>query len=1544
MINRLILFLCLLLAVIPHTYAVECLTVFPSGWRQNTPANEQLINFPTNTSGNTLTDGTILPRGDNLYSNSTISNQGEIFVGAVTGTETTARLFFRSSVSWHNVKINESGDPENLIIVVDSSLQISGDDTVINAIIYVKGATAISGNGIINGAITTVGSASNFSVNYSASNIINADFNGMCALPAVPIAEYRFDESEYSDTPNEIIDSIGGFNGQAKDSQPIDEGVVCNAIDLYATGTSDYATLPKEILNGKTDFSISLWAKTAKTSNQSLLSGAGASNNELIMWFTRDTNFYPYLKDAANGSITTPSIADDNWHHLVWTREGSQSCLFVDKLLMSCVTQTTLPLSIQSLVIGQEQDSIGGSFDSAQTFDGLIDELLVFNEAISLADVTSIHDYQAAGLGYDGTARTCPISVFPEPVLDLHFDETSWNASNAIIDISGNEYHGNAVNVVPTLSTDGAICRAADLSASGIDDYITLNSGALNNRNNFSISMWYKTSKTGNQSVISGSSATSFNELIFWFNNGNQFGPFIKSSTKPIITSSISDDDWHHVVWTRSSTKNVFYRDGVLQAGSATLPSGFVEITSLILGQEQDSLGGTFDTAQAVEGLVDELLIFGKALTPTQVSTVYNNQSSGLNFDATSRVCPLLPEPILNMQFDEPSWSGDVDEVIDETGNFNSQSVNGANTANLTPAIANNPGTCGYGTFDGINDYVALPHSFENQQGSFTITAWIKPTNSNSGSRIFADDENNGQQGYSLSLGDPGSGKLRFYSRGVNPVSVDTLDSVIPTDTWTFVAAVHNSEAKTRQIYVNGVAQTVTGGGTSNIYTGTWGVDTGRATIGGESDLGETGNRFTGAIDEVRMYQSALTNAEINDIQNETHQCAIIDHFEISHDGQGLTCQPEAITIKACADASCANLYIGPADVALSINGNLEKIVTVTGGSISTSFSYIDSINPATLSLDKPYQCKNGGSTSCDVVFAEAGFVLDINGANDVESCDATKSLLIKAVKLSNNGVSCAPAFVGNQSLNFVFDYQNPNTGTVVPTLGGVNMGQSGVNQTKNVTFDGNGEASLPIQYNDAGELQFSVSEVVPSGVTTGVIQKVFYPTQLAVSTPLTSTDSNGSVTQIAGENFPISIIAQCQNGTPTNNYEPQSNNTLQLSVQQKEPIANKGILALSSTNINATNQAPLATAQFSSANEVALNFNGSYSEVGIINLAAKDTNYMGNEISSAGFNTAGRFTPDRFEVSITSNSFANTCINLGTTDFTYIGQPFSYLNPPELLITAKNTAGVTTKNYTEGNYQKLTFDDVDRTFPTADTSKDGLDLTDNSVDDAPKMAIIANVFSDSAMLVSLNSGEMTYTFKSTDNFIFTKNANSQVGPFQMDYTIVIDSIKDSDDVDASIALAAKNKVSPTGVNLRFGRWIIDNTFGPETSNLPVPMAIQYWNGSDFITNTLDNCTAYTATKLSVNDTNLNPGTTIASGSGVFVDGVASGVTLSAPGTPYQGAVPISYLIPAMPWLQYDWVWDGVSGREFNENPSAIATFGQFRGNDRIIYQREVNN
>ncbi|MEX2366742.1 MAG: LamG-like jellyroll fold domain-containing protein, partial [Pseudohongiellaceae bacterium] len=162
----------------------------------------------------------------------------------------------------------------------------------------------------------------------------------------------------------------------------------------------------------------------------------------------------------------------------------------------------------------------------------------------------------------------------------------------------------------------------------------------------------------------------------------------------------------------------------------------------------------------------------------------------------------ILGPALAQWNMDQSVWSGTTDEVVDSSGNdYHGTANNGAITNDNTPAIPGSPGTCRYGTFDGSNDYIALP-GFPDLTGSFTITTWINPHDIGNDQRIFADDENN-SGGYAFSLGDGGDGRLRFFSRNVSPVSLDS-PVVISANSWHHVAAVHNSHNKTRQIYVNG--------------------------------------------------------------------------------------------------------------------------------------------------------------------------------------------------------------------------------------------------------------------------------------------------------------------------------------------------------------------------------------------------------------------------------------------------------------------------------------------------------------------------------------------------------------------------------------------------------------------------------------------------------------------------------------------------------------------------------------------------------------------
>lgn len=163
-------------------------------------------------------------------------------------------------------------------------------------------------------------------------------------------------------------------------------------------------------------------------------------------------------------------------------------------------------------------------------------------------------------------------------------------------------------------------------------------------------------------------------------------------------------------------------------------------------------------------------------------------------------------------------------------------------------------------------DVVELPSTFPYLPlGDFTFAAWVNSDNVGvAGQRIFCNDQNNISNGYSLSLGDPGGGRIRFYMRNVSPVSLDMTNATfyLTSNTWYHVAMVHNAASNTRSIYINGELAA------SGTYTGSpSGVADGLAGIGGEvAASSESSNRFDGEIDEVSIWQTALSQTEIRNL------------------------------------------------------------------------------------------------------------------------------------------------------------------------------------------------------------------------------------------------------------------------------------------------------------------------------------------------------------------------------------------------------------------------------------------------------------------------------------------------------------------------------------------------------------------------------------------------------------------------------------------------------------------------------------------------------
>lgn len=178
--------------------------------------------------------------------------------------------------------------------------------------------------------------------------------------------------------------------------------------------------------------------------------------------------------------------------------------------------------------------------------------------------------------------------------------------------------------------------------------------------------------------------------------------------------------------------------------------------------------------------------------------------------------------------------------------------------------------------FDGSGDYVKtisiLP---EIQAGSVSIAAWIKfdsDYNTNSPPMaVFSDSDAFSYNDVDLWFGtnaggDSGNctganGKLSFrvYDAGGFPVCVKSSQSLWLANTWYFVAGVYSLNEGKSYGYINGVQY---GSGTVTRGTTPYSVT---AAIGSTMYIQ---NYFKGAIDDVRIYNRALSPTEIYNLYN----------------------------------------------------------------------------------------------------------------------------------------------------------------------------------------------------------------------------------------------------------------------------------------------------------------------------------------------------------------------------------------------------------------------------------------------------------------------------------------------------------------------------------------------------------------------------------------------------------------------------------------------------------------------------------------------------
>jgi len=404
------------------------------------------------------------------------------------------------------------------------------------------------------------------------------------------------------------------------------------------------------------------------------------------------------------------------------------------------------------------------------------------------------------------------------------------NAS-PVTSIPSNTYPGTANNIT---YTTGKFGDAAVFNGSNAD--IDVSSSAINTTSPYTISMWLNIVDVTQYKGIFANVTSSYltNQIAFVLNNGKISIYSVVSNgntTLDAITatpqSAITNNTWFNLVIiadrSLANKAKVFFNNVegsyVYQSGVA----GTASYSNIKIGLA-DGAGRYFN------GYMDQIRFFNSSLPQPAITALYNETTTTAQ-SASIDYVDANPNSIAYYK---------MSDATDQLGNYNGTATN---------VNFNTEGKFGFaGAFNGSNADIDLPSNIDST--TMSISFWIYIDSIVTGNEVVIELEN----GYGVWFLANAGGKLGMQSSNAN--SAHTLsNSQLSAGSWHHVAAVWNSGSRT--FYID---NTVQSGGSVTDY-----LTCNENTIGSR----RSGEFFDGKIDQIRIYNSALSAANVSTLYKE---------------------------------------------------------------------------------------------------------------------------------------------------------------------------------------------------------------------------------------------------------------------------------------------------------------------------------------------------------------------------------------------------------------------------------------------------------------------------------------------------------------------------------------------------------------------------------------------------------------------------------------------------------------------------------------------------
>lgn len=523
---------------------------------------------------------------------------------------------------------------------------------------------------------------------------------------------------------------------------------------------------------------------------------------------------------------TTTQLSINNWYMVTGIYDGSKLKIYINGILEAEATiSATINFNTHNVIIG-------GDNVSTLYFNGLIQNVGIWNKALDSYEINCLHNQSSRSL-YNKLLAFWKLDGNGNDLLNQYNTSTDNNIT----------YNNTATRHTAVFNGSSSYYIAPTLTPLAGSSYL-------------SISLWFYTS-VNDECVLISEYSTTINNNVFFVsleqagNNTIRFGVIHTNgdSGNQLADTNIgaySLNKWNHLVCIfdgaqeGNSNKCKMYVNGTQLSLNFTGTWGSIVNTNITYPVW---IGSLFNNPSLTfNGQMDNIGIWNKALTERDIETLYED---GLQLPSAYKIVNYWP-----LQSDTVSEIG-TNTGIASNITYSSGRINNA------------------ATFNGASSYI-----YVNQIDSTLITfaCWFK-TNSTA---LYQSIVRQGYipLNYDLRIDDTGQYVAFLVGGGGNQSLINT-GYYVTIGAWTHVTATYDWLTNTFKLYENGILKLTQ----SFLAAGVYGFN--NTTQGyNYTDIGRNINNFNsyfnGQIDEIIIWNRILTDSEVQDAYSKTFKQPII--------------------------------------------------------------------------------------------------------------------------------------------------------------------------------------------------------------------------------------------------------------------------------------------------------------------------------------------------------------------------------------------------------------------------------------------------------------------------------------------------------------------------------------------------------------------------------------------------------------------------------------------------------------------------------------------